>query len=334
MPNDDNSNFKEIDNIRHYSFKKMPKTQGNLLWLVERCPLWLAFIMPFIFIAIEILGFACLYMAISSSSFSDGLNYSLFSTLGETVTASVQNSVLINRIISGQLILTNSLISFSMAIVLYKLINIRPELIKMENHLVFDPVSGTLRLRIVNSSKFCLTNAHVDAYFRIHIPNSNRHANAKLQLKVDNMNLLRPYTTWNIATKPFLPDYGSSSTQLDIKRYDKDRIYEFIPDLLNEKYHSDNVGDAKNADYINLNITITIKSPLFGADWVYHKSFRAIDFVCGQLVSLDRHIPNTESIDWSNWEAYDDMSESYCEKCHFRDHCSITKRTQRHTTIK
>ena len=65
--------------------------------------------------------------------------YSLFSALGEKVAASVPKSMSINRLISVQSILTNCIISFYMALVLYKLINIRPELIKMEEHVVFDP---------------------------------------------------------------------------------------------------------------------------------------------------------------------------------------------------
>lgn len=215
---------------------------------------------------------------------------------------------------------------------LYKLINIKPELLKTEDHLVFDPTSGTLRLRVTNSSKFELTNIHVDATFRIHIPNSGRHAHARLQLKTDTMNILYPYTLWNIATKPFSPEDGDKP-QLDINKYDSDRTYKFIPDLLSEKYRSDDEKRAKKWDYNSLNVTITIKSPFYGTDWAYHRSFKVEDFVCGKLISVDPHEEGKEITDWSRWGQYEDMSESYCENCTFVGHCGIIKKSQRYSTI-
>lgn len=197
----------------------------------------------------------------------------------------------------------------------------------MEDHLVFDPVSGTLRLRIVNRSKFKLINVHIDAYFRIHIPKGGRHANARLKLKIDTMNILHPYTVWNIATKPFLPQ-NEDGAKLDIKRFDGDRVYEFIPDLLNEIYRSDDTEIAKKVDYNNLNITITIKSPLFGTDWIYNRTYKTKDFVCGKLISVDPHISGKNITDWSNWGKYDDMSKSYCKKCIFSNACGIIKKNQ------
>lgn len=83
----------------------------------------------------------------SSSPFIDSVNYSLFSVLGETVGASVRNALYINRLISLESVLTNCIISLYMAIVLYKLISLKPKIIEMEDHLVFDPETGTLRLR-------------------------------------------------------------------------------------------------------------------------------------------------------------------------------------------
>lgn len=320
---------KVIGNVEHHG--NIPEPQGHLLWLVDKCPFWAAIIVLFAFIAIEMMGFACLYSIISSSSFSESLNYSLFSALGETVAESTHNSLLINRIISFQSILTNVIISFFMAIVLYKLININLILVIMEDHVVFDPTSGTLRLRIVNSSKFDISNARINATFRIYMPNSGRHANAKLKLKIDNINILRPYIAWNIATKPFLPTCKNDA-QLDIDRYDVDRIYEFVPDLLNEKYRTHDSEEDKCLDYRNLDVTITVKSPLFGTDWVYQKSFTAADFVCGKIISLYPH-GSERTADWSHWGQYDDMSESYCKECVFSEHCSIIKKSQRRATI-
>lgn len=321
---------KEIDGVEHHG--EIPKPQGCWLWFIDQCPLWGSIIILFIIIAIEILGFAGLYCMISSSSIKESFDYSLFSALGSTVSASVQNSSILNRIIPVQSILTSCIISLYMAIVLYKLINVKPTLIKMEDHVVFDPDNGTLRLRIVNSSKFDITNVRIKAHFRIYVPGSGRHATADLQLKRDNINVLRPYVAWNIATKPFHPE-DEKDACLDIKRYDRDRVYEFIPDLLQEQYRSDDPEIAKRWDYRNLDVTITIKSPLFGADWVYQKSFLAKDFVCGQLVSVENTISGKIIYDWSSWEQYEDMSKSHCSECCFAKHCNIMKRPQRHTLI-
>lgn len=320
--------IKVIDGVEHRG--DMPKPQGMLLWLVCKCPLWSIVIMLFVFIAMEMLGFACLYKAVSLSSFIDCLNYSFFSILGETVADSVRNSMSINYIISFQVILTNCSISFFTAIFLYKLINIKPELIKMEDHLVFDPESGTLRLRITNTSRFTLTNVRIDASIRIHLPGKRRHANAKLRLKVKDINPFKPYEVWNIATKPFRPE-NTEETKLNVERYDSDREYEFIPDLLSEKYRSDDAEKAKRTDYNNLNLTITIKSPLFGNDLIYQKDFKAEDFVCGTLISLDPHEPDKNITKWSNWEKYKEVSESYCKECIFTEHCGIIKKI--HITI-
>lgn len=269
----------------------------------------------------------------SSASFKVGLGYSFLSVLGETAAASVHNSMWINWIIAFQSIITDCIIAFFMAIVLYKLISIKPELIKMEDHVVFDPTTGTLRLRVANISKFELTNAHVIANFRIYIPESNRHANAKLQLKTDDMVLFGQYTVWNIATKPFRPKDGNDA-QLNINRYDKDRVYEFIPDLLNEEYRSDNKRIARRTDYRNLDVVITIKSPLFGTDWVYHKSFTAKDFVCGKLISIEDHSSGKIVMNWSGWGKYEDYIEkNHCEKCVFAGHCGIINKNKGQKTI-
>lgn len=319
-----------IDGVEHHG--DVPKPQGRMLKLVDKCPLWLSFLALFILLALEMLGFAGVYCVISSASFEKGLNYSLFSVLGETVGGWVKNSVIINRIISAQSILTNCLISFYMAIVLYKLINAKPMLIKMEDHVVFDPTSGTLRLRIVNSSNFDITNVRINASFRLHIPNSGRHATTNLRLKRDTIDVLRPYVAWFIATKPFIPE-SADMAQLDIERYDGDRVHGFIPDMLNECYRSDDPELAKRLDYRNLDVTFTVKSPLFGTDWVYQKSFSAKDFVCGKPISLDPHMPGKAVMDWSKWGQYRDMSEGHCRSCVFAGHCGIIKMRQRHTLI-
>ena len=179
------------------------KEQGKIYKFIEKCPLGVIIFLPLLFILIEMVVFAFLYMGLSSSSFGNSFSYSMFSSLGEMVDTSVKNAFWINRIISIQLIITNCIISFFMAVVLYKFMSIKPKLIKVEDHLVFDPSSGTLRLRIVNVSRFKLKNVYIKAYFRLHIPESNRHAWAKLNLKIDEIVCLEPYKPWNIATKPF-----------------------------------------------------------------------------------------------------------------------------------
>lgn len=42
----------------------------------------------------------------------------------------------------------------------------------------------------------------------------------------------------------------------------RDGIYEFIPDLPNEKYQSDDEKLAKRTDFRNLDVIVTIKAPL------------------------------------------------------------------------
>lgn len=311
----------------------VPKPQGKWLYYIDRCPLWLAFVILFTVIFMEILVFACIYMAIASVSFTEGMNYSFFSTLGEMATESTLHSVVINRIISFQSILTSCIISFFMAIILYKLINTKPVLLKVEDHLVFDCTTGTLRLRVANISKFELINVHVDAYFRIHIPEGGRHATTRLHLKTEELSYLAPYMVWNIATKPFLPK-DKNSAALDVSKYDSDRVCEFIPDLLNEKYRSDDEKKAKNQDYKNLHIIFTVKSPFFNTDWTYHKSFSARDFVCGKLVSLNSCIDGKSTTDWSKWNKYIGASDSDCEKCIFAGHCGIIKNAQRYSVVK
>lgn len=74
--------------------------------------------------------------------------------------------------------------------------------------------------------------------FHIYLSNRNRHANARLQLKTDTLDVVKPYAPWSIATKEFHPKQ-EKDFQLDVERFDNDRIYEFIPDLLNEKYRPD-----------------------------------------------------------------------------------------------
>lgn len=322
--------YKTIDNISHRG--KVPNPQGQWLWLVDKCPFWGSFVVLLIVFCMETFGFAWLYSAISSLSIMECFNYSLFSVLGKTVTSSIRNASIINQLIAVQLVLTNCIVSFYMAIVLYKLMNIKPKLIQMENHVVFDPTTGTLRLRIANVSRFIITNAHVDATIRIHVPKGGRHATADLKIKRSDINSFRPYSAWNIASKPFHPE-NENDAFLNIKRFDEERVYEFIPDLLQEKYRSDDPEIAKNLDYRNLDITISVKSPVFGADWVYQKSFYAKDFVCGKLISLDPHVPGKNMTDWSNWESYDDMSESYCVKCPFDGHCGIVKKNQKYAVI-
>ena len=319
-----------IDGVEHQG--NIPKERGRLLRYIDERSLGFVFFILICFIVIEMAVFFLLYL-IFSASVADSINYSIFSVLGGTAEPSVQSAMGINILISIQSIVTNCVISFFMAIVLYKLISIEPELIKMEDHVVFDPETGTLRLRVANASKFTITNAHVVANFRIYIPGSNRHANAKLQLKTDDMVLFRPYVVWTIATKPFNKD-GGDDVKLDIDNYDRDRVYKFIPDLLNEKYRSDNEEIAKKTDYRNLDVVITIKSPLFGTDWVYKKSFTAQQFVCGQLKKIEYHDSGEIVSNWSNWGMYDDMSGKYCNECIFAEHCSIIKRNLRDATIK
>lgn len=322
--------IKVIGDVEHHG--NMPKQQGKLLWFLCGHSLLLLIFMLFGLIVIEILGFACLYKTVSLLPFTDCFKYSIFSVLGETVADSVQNSLLINYIIAFQVIFTNCTISFFIPIVLYKLINIQPELIKMEDHVVFEPETGTLKWRIANVSKFTFTKVHIDANFRIHLPGKKRHANAELPLKVNDINSMRPYKAWNIATKPFRPEHKEEAA-LDVDRYDRERIYEFVPDLLSEKYRSDEPEKARRSDYNNLNMTVTIKAPLFGNEWVYAKSFKAEDFVCGQYISLDPHISGKNVTDWSNWEVYDDMSGNYCKECIFEEHCGIIKTSQKYNII-
>lgn len=309
------------------------KQQGKTLKFIDDHSLWMIIIILFVSLAVEMLIFACIYAVISWSPFWDGLDYSFLSTLGETAAEPVRNSTWVNWIIALQSVITDCIIAFFMAIVLYKLISIRPELIKMEDHVVFDPTTGTLRLRVANVSKFVLVNAHVIANFRIYIPESNRHANARLKLKTEDMVVFERYTAWNIATKPFQPEDGDS-TRLDISKFDKDREYKFIPELLKEEYRSDNRRVARKTDYRNLDVVITIKSPLFGTDWVYYKSFTAKDFVCGKLVSIEDHGSGKIIMDWSGWGKYEDYIEkNYCEKCVFKEHCGIINKNEGQKTI-
>ena len=303
------------------------KEQGKIYKFIEKCPLGVIIFLPLLFILIEMVVFAFLYMGLSSSSFGNSFSYSMFSSLGEMVDTSVKKAFWINRIISIQLIITNCIISFFMAVVLYKFMSIKPKLIKVEDHLVFDPSSGTLRLRIVNVSRFKLKNVYIKAYFRLHIPESNRHAWAKLNLKIDEIVCLEPYKPWNIATKPFKENSElRGETKLDIGKYDRERICDFIPDMLNEKYRSDDIELAKSSDYINLHITITYKSPLFDTDRVHHEEFMTKDFCCGQLKSIERHKSGETIMNWSNWGQYDDQSESHCKGCSFEKNCSIIKK--------
>lgn len=328
MLNKRNRKAKIIDGNEHIG--EIPKEKGLLSRYVVNYPLWVMILLLIIFIFVEMLGFAYLYSVISSSSFMDSLDYSLFSALGEKVPTSIKNATLINRLISVQSILTNCIISFYMALVLYKLISIKPKLIKMEKHVIFDPKTGTLRLRVANVSRFYLTNVRVNTNFRIYLRGGGRYANAKLKLKTDTMSLFCPYTAWNIATKPFLPK-DENETQLDISRYDSERLYEFIPDLLNKEYCPADEEPADKIDFRKLDVIITIKSPLFGVEWDYCKSFFAKDFVCGEIISLIRK--GSGVTDWSNWEEYKDKSENYCEKCAFAGHCSIIKMSQKYKTI-
>lgn len=314
-----------IDGIVHQN--NTFKEQGKIYKFIEKCPLWVIILFPLLFILIEMVVFAFVYMRLSSSSFGNSFNYSIFSTLGEMVDTSVKNAVWINRIISIQLIITNCIISFFMAVVLYKFMSIKPNLIKVEDHLVFDPSSGTLRLRIVNVSRFKLKNVYIKAYFRLHIPESGRHAWAKLNLKIDEIVCLEPYIPWNIATKPFIENSEPrGETQLDIGKYDRERICDFIPDMLNEKYRSDDIEVAKRCDYINLHLTITYKSPLFDTDRVHYEEFKTEDFYCGQLKGIEKHESGKVIMDWSNWGEYDDQSESHCKGCFFEGNCSIIKK--------
>lgn len=314
-----------INNVEHRN--NIFKEQGKIYKFIEKCPLAIIIFIPLIFILMEMVVFALLYMVLSSSSFGDSFNYSILSVLGEKVDTSIKNAIWINRMISIQLIITNCTISFFMAVVLYKFMSIKPKLIKVEDHLVFDPSSGTLRLRIVNVSRFKLKNVYINAYFRIHIPESGRHAWAKLNLKIDNIVCLEPYTPWNIATKPFIENSKPrSDVQLDINKYDRERICDFIPDMLNEKYRSDDMEVAKRCDYTNLHITITYKSPLFDTDRVHYEEFKTEDFVCGQLNRIEIHDSGKVIMDWSKWGQYDDMSESYCKDCVFANNCSIIKK--------
>lgn len=310
------------------------KEQGKIHKFIEKCPLGVIFFIPLIFILIEMVVFAFLYMVLSSASFGSSFNYSFFSVLGEMVDTSIKNALWINRVISIQSVLTNCIISFFMAVVLYKIMSIKPKFIKVEDRLVFDPGSGTLRLRIVNVSKFKLKNVYINEYFRLHMPERGRHAWAKLNLKIDNIVCLEPYKPWNIATKPIIEDSKPiGDVQLNIDKYDRNRICDFIPDMLNEKYRSDDIKVASSCDYINLHITITYKSPLFDTDRVQHKEFKTNDFVCGQLKRIEQHEEGKIIMDWSAWGQYFDMSEKYCEDCLFSKHCSIIKKNKDDATI-
>lgn len=324
-------NVKIMNGVEHRN--NTFKEQGKIHKFIEKCPLGVIIFTPLVFIFIEMVIFAFLYMGLSSSSFGNCINYSILSVLGEMVDTSIQNAFWINRMISIQSILTNCIISFFMAVVLYKIMSIKPKLIKVEDHLVFDPCSGTLRLRIVNVSGFRLKNVYINAYFRVHIPESGRNAWAKLNLKIDNIVCLEPYTPWNIATKPFIENAKpKSDVQLDISKYDRDRICDFIPDMLNEKYRSDDIEVAKRCDYVNIHLTITYKSPLFDTDRVHHEEFKTKDFVCGKLNCIESHDSGKIIMDWSKWGQYDDMSETYCNKCSFVNNCSIIKKKKRTIT--
>lgn len=75
----------------------------------------------------------------------------------------------------------------------------------------------------------------------------------------------------------------------------------------------------------------TIRSPLFGSEWVYSKSYKAEQFVCGRVKNIEDNKSEKKTFfDWSNWEQYDDKFN--CETCAYVNHCSIIKKS--HPTIK
>ena len=72
------------------------KEQGKIYKFIEKCPLGVIIFLPLVFILIEMVVFAFLYMGLSSSSFGNSFSYSMFSSLGEMVDTSVKNALWIN----------------------------------------------------------------------------------------------------------------------------------------------------------------------------------------------------------------------------------------------
>ena len=243
----------------------------------------------------------------SSNSFLDNLYFSLITQTTISYGDILPKPVLGRFIASMQAIIGMFYTSIFIAILLYKLIKISPNVMIFEKYAVFSPEDCTLRIRAVNLFKLQLIDVNVNMYLRVWLEKAKRYATYDINLKRNNLPYMDPKAVWRLATQSL-----DSTNEYDItlEELDTSRKIVFLPQYVKRKYIPE---DAIDKTMLRLQVKAEI--PLFGTNLTISKSYKHNEILCGryQDISLESGLQK-----WDNWGKIIKSSTKDCENCIFK----------------
>lgn len=293
---------------------KEPKLKGKLYALIIEMKLEtfiLLIISGYFILAIFFAIIYTKYEFTSSKQILDNLYFSLITQTtigyGDILPVSIYGRFTA----SIQAIIGMFYTSIFIAILLYKLIKISPNVIKFEEFAVFSPKDGTLRIRAINLFKLPLTDVKVNMYFRIWLESENRFATYDICLKRNKIPFMEPKVSWNFATQPINPDKNYK----DLEDLDTTRQIIFHPKYVNKRYFPETFDTAKM-----LRIQVKAEIPLFGTSIITNKSYKYNEIRCGKYFNISLESSNYH---WENWGKIREPSLKDFKNCNFKKECGI-----------
>lgn len=204
--------------------------------------------------------------------------------------------------------------SFFMGIIIYKLINSSKKLLFFENKIVFYPVEGSFRARVMNISKVNLVNVKVNFYMRIWNKNKKKFTTFDINLKRQIIPVMETKIPWFIVSNP-----NSSYENLSSIQSDKDRKINFHP-----AYTQFPKKAKRNETWIYTLLSGYI--PNINVCFSELKKFKIDDFICGEFIKVNK-IPG--QYNYSNLSKTKPIKSSYCINCDYRNCCCISNKTKK-----
>lgn len=302
--------------LRNYFIK--PRSKGAFHSFFIKAPVFVIILLVVMFYCLLAVIFSKIYITLGlTNDFIESFIYSFYvqTTLGSnSASLTINNAVHIASII--QVTISIFYTSIFIAIFIYKLINITPQIIMFEKRAVFSPNDNTLRIRIVNRSKFSLVDVKVYMILHVWIEEAERFATIDINLKRNFIHQISPYTPWNIATKPI----DSLSGEIDLKSMDISRKADFHPNLVNLDLTNKNID---NEEYLVL--LISSQLPVFSINMHFKKSYKINEIVCGKY----RYIITSDMENWGNWGRIDYSNDEQCRNCLLRNSCELKSNNKR-----
>ena len=204
------------------------------------------------------------------------------------------------------------------AILLYKLINIPPDVIKFEKFAVFMPKEGTLRIRAINFFKLPIIDVNVNMYFIIWHAELKSFSTYEICLRRNKIPLMGTKDSWNFVSKSLNLNKKILKKNLILEELDPSRKILFHPKYMDKKYMPEKANDKTV-----LQIHIKGQIPLFGTTFHALKSYQYDEIICGEYEHITR---DKSEFDWENWGKILDSPHKHCTNCDFYTDCKITNK--------